>query len=342
MATTNTNGTQKPASRLSKVQKGRLRAPLRYLIYGPEGVGKTTLGASAPKPILADIEDGSSRVDVPRYLFNDGPMGHVPATYAEFLAGVDDLTVSDHDYKTFIIDTTDRLESLIWKHMLARDSVVCARNPKGEALESVIDYGYGKGYDVAVDEWRALCARLDRLRYARKMDIVLLGHAQIKTFKNPTGEDYDRYQLRINEKAAGFLKEWAEVTAFACFEDTVSKTSKWARPKGISTGTRLLRLSRTAAVDAKSRIDLPEEVEIDITNPWAPFAEAVEAGYENETTKLQAQIADEVKRIGDPELAAKVGIAVKGAVEKNDRGALSRYLHELMKRPTKEEVTNAA
>jgi hypothetical protein len=313
-----------------------MRAPLRYVIYGPEGVGKTTLAASAPKPILMDIEDGSSRVDVPRYSFNDGPMGHVPANYAEFQAGIDDLIASEHDFKTLVIDTADRLESLIHKFMVARDSQVCARNPKGEVYESIIDYGYGKGFDVAVDEWRALCARLDRLRYTRQMDIVLLGHAHIRTFKNPVGEDYDRYQLRINDKAAGFLKEWAEVTAFACFEDTTAKASKYARPKGFSTGTRLLKLARTAAIDAKTRIDLPEEVEISAENPWAPFAEAVEAGYENEVKKLEGQIAAEVKRVGDPEMAAKVETAVKDAVAKNDAGALSRYLHELMKRPSKE------
>jgi hypothetical protein len=330
----------KPRSRLSKVQKGRLRLPLRYIVYGPEGVGKTTLAADAPDPIWFDIEDGSSRVSVARYDFHDGPNGHVPTTYAEVVAGIDDLTNSEHQFKTLVIDTADRLESLVWKSMLERDSQPSAQNGKAKVFGSIEDYGYGKGYNMAVEEWRALCARLDRLRAVRQMSVVMIAHAQIRPFKNPEGEDFDRYQLRIHDKAAGFLKEWADVTGFARFEDGAGKApgAKTERPKGFSTGRRLLMLSRTAAFDAKSRINLPDEVEIAIEHPWSALAEAVEAGYQDEAKSLEAQIAVEVERIGDPDTAAKVATAVKEAVTANDTAALSRFLVGLKGRPSKSEV----
>lgn len=327
----------KPLSRLAKVQKGRLRLPLRYVLYGPEGVGKTTLAASAPDPILLDIEDGSSRVDVSRYSFRDGTTGHVPGSFADVLSALDDLTFADHPFKTLAIDSIDRLESLLWRHIMERDSSISARNPKGVTYESIEDYGYGKGFLLAVDEWRALCGRLDRLRATRQMSIVLVGHAQIRLFKNPEGEDFDRWQLRINDKAGGFLKEWADVTGFACFEEDAAKTpgAKSQRPKGFSTGRRLLKLSRTAAVDAKSRIDLPDEVEISLDNPWAPFAAAVEASYENEIPKLMEAIAAEISRINDPDMAAKAKAPIEAAAEAKDTAALSRYLNDLKKRPAK-------
>jgi hypothetical protein len=340
MATTAaSNGTPaptKPASRLAKVQKARIRSPNRINIYGPEGVGKTTLACSAPNAILLDIEDGSSELEVARYPFRDGPTGHVPRTFGEVVAAVDDLTSSTHEYKTLVIDSADKLEALIWKFMLERDSVVSARNPKATPLESIEDYGYGKGYNTAVEEWRAFAARLDRLRYAKGMDIVIVGHAQVRTFKNPEGEDYDRYQLRINEKAASFLKEWSDVTAFMCFEDDAKKSSKYGRPKGFSTGRRILRTSRSAAVDAKSRISLPDEVAVDIDNPWAPFAAAIADSIDAEVPKLVDAIATELARIGDVDLAAKAKGPIAAAAEAKDSSALTRYLNDLRKRPAKE------
>jgi hypothetical protein len=338
MTATQAQQQTKSSSRLGKVQRGRLRLPLRYIVYGPEGVGKTTLAADAPDPIWLDIEDGSSRVNVARYSFHDGPNGHVPSGYGEITAAIDDLTNSDHPYKTLVIDTADRLESMIWRSMLERDSSTSAQNPKTKVYTSIEDYGYGKGYQMAVEEWRSLCARLDRLRAVRRMSIVMIAHAQIRPFKNPEGEDFDRYQLRIHDKAAGFLKEWADVTGFARFEDGAAKTpgAKTDRPKGFSTGRRLLMLSRTAAFDAKSRISLPDEVEIAVEHPWGALAEAVEAGFEDEVKSLVAQIQTEVARIGDPDMAAKVEAATAEAVAKNDGATLSRFLVGLKNRPAKE------
>lgn len=339
-ATTNGTKPAAPASRLAKVQKGRILGPARYLIYGPEGVGKTTLAAAAPAPIINDIEDGSSQIDVARYPFRDGPSGHVPQTYEEVLAGVDDLMTSPHSFETLIYDSVDRLESLIWKFMMARDSKVSAKNRSGEEVTSIEDYGYGKGYQMAVEEWRSFCARLDRLRYARGMEIVLIGHAQVRTFKNPEGEDYDRYQLRINDKAAGFLKEWADVTAFACFEESAAKIvgSKQARPKGFSTGRRILKLGRSAAVDAKTRLALPDEVEIDIADPWRPFAEAVAAARSVDLGDLEKQIKAELERIGDDDVTGKALAAVKEAITAKDGARMQRFLHTLQQRPAKEVV----
>lgn len=305
------------------VSRGRLKMPHRYLIIGVEGVGKSTLAANAPNPIFLDIEDGTSHMDVARFQFRDGEDGHVPGSYSQVLNAIGTLVSTEHDFKTLVIDTTDRLEALIWQHIINRDSTATKK------LKGIDDYGYGKGFQVALDEWRMLTHALDRLRTTKRMSIVLLCHAQIKAFKSPTSDSYDRYTVRLNEKAGGFLKEWADVVGFACFEEGATESAD-GRIRGIATGRRLLKLQREAAFDAKSRLALPKEIELEIANPWAPIAAAVDAGENVTPESIVAQITAELERINDADLKPKVEGAVKEAGK--DTAALSRYLNSLKER----------
>lgn len=314
-----------PPSRLAGIKATKLHEPTRLLVYGVEGVGKSSMAAAAPAPIWADIEGGSGHLQVTRYPFRDGPGGHVPTSYSDVLAALDDLGAASHGFQTLVLDTVDRLESLIWQH-------ICKRASKpGKEITSIEEFGYGKGYVMAIDEWRGLCLRLDRLRSTKGMNIILLGHCQIRTFKSPDTDDWDRYSLRLHDKAAGFLKEWADVTGFACFEEGASALGE-ARAKGYSTGKRLLKLERTAAYDAKSRIPLPPQVELDPADPWAPFAAALQQGEHMEAPEIAALIAAETKRIGDAALTEKVEAAVKKAVAEKNTATLGRYLMELKQR----------
>jgi hypothetical protein len=317
-----------PASRLGAAKKGRLLMPSRYLVYGLEGTGKTTLLSYALDPIWFDADDGTSKLDVTRYSFRNGPDGHVPQNYAELNAGVDDLIRSPHDFKTLVIDTLDRVESMIWRHIIDRDNA----KVRGDKMETIEDYGYGKGYIAAVDEWRNFCSRLDRLRSTRGMAIALLGHSAVRNFKNPEGSDYDRYQLAIDQKAAGFLKGWSDIVGFLRFEEGVSEEKK-KRAKGWSTGRRIMHLARSAAFDAKGRGGMPEEVEIPVENPWGVIAGAEAAAATTRAEETVALIEAELTRIGDEELKGKVRPVTEEAVKKGDLPALSRYLNALVTRP---------
>jgi len=320
-------------SKLGNVRRGRLGGPLRYLFYGVEGVGKSTLAADAPAPIYLDLEDGTGLLDCARYPFRDGPGGHVATRYQEIVSAIEDLLTTEHEFKTLVIDTLDRLEPLIWAHVCQRDS-----ERSSKTYTSIESYGYGKGYQVALDEWRAFCWQLDALRIRRGMNIVLVGHAQIKTFRNPEGDDYDRYSLRIHEKAAGFFREWCDVIGFCCFDGGAGKLSgdddKRTRAKGFSTGRRLMQLARTAAYDAKSRLPLPPSVELDPADPWRPIAEAVavmkDIGRNASPAELNKRIDAELVRIGDDELTAAVD-KVRGDAS-HDTQLLIRILTKLTRR----------
>ncbi len=278
--------------KLGAVTKGRVERPMRVLLYGVEGVGKSTFAANAPSPIFIAAEDGTAQLDVARF--------PEPKTWVDVLDAIDELITADHQYQTVVVDTLDWLEPLCWAHVVDK-----ARNPK---IKSIEDFGFGKGYVAALDEWRSLLARFEQLRVKRGMHVIFLAHSWIKTFKNPEDEDFDRYELKLHAKAGGLLKEWADAVLFARYETFANTDDKTKRTRGVSTGNRVVHTQRTAAWDAKNRYDLPPTIPLD----FSAFADAVKAQAPLDPEKLYERI-DALLSSADAELEAKVRAAVQKA-----------------------------
>lgn len=242
--------------KLKDLKKTKMNKPLRYVIYGQEGVGKSTLASGCKNAIWIDVEDGTSSLDICRIPFKGG----VASSLAHVIEALTAVRDEDHGFNELVIDTIDRLEALVWQH-------VCDKS--GGKHSTIESFGYGKGYVIALSEWRRICALLDSIRTTKNMSIVLIAHSHIRTFRNPEGEDYDRYQLRLNDKAAGLIKEWADIVAFMKFEEGASKLPGESRSKGFNTGKRFVYTQRQAAFDAKTRIAIPSEIEIKGPESWA-------------------------------------------------------------------------
>lgn len=265
---------------LDKLVKGKQEQPRRVLLYGPEGIGKTTFGANAPSPIVLGAEDGTSQLDVTRFPKPEG--------WQDVLDAIRTLTTEKHEFKTLVVDTLDAIEPMLWSYLVARDHT--AKNQ----LKDIEDYGYGKGYAKALDEWRVFLANLERLRAAKGMHIIFLAHSLIKPFKNPEGDDFDRYEMKLHTKAGGLLKEWCDAVLFANYETYAHKDEKTKRVRGVSTGARMVFTQRTAAYDAKNRYSLPEALPLS----WSDFDAAATAGAVATPAALREEIERKAKEIG--------------------------------------------
>jgi hypothetical protein len=290
---------------LSAVTRGRVAEPFRVLIYGAEGVGKSSFGAGAPKPVFLDIESGSSELDVPRF--------PKPESWTDVLDAIRELTTADHGYESLVVDTLDALEALCWAHVCKTRS-----GEKGKALESIESLPFGKGYAAALDEWRVFWSHVERMSTTKRMNVILVAHSHMKKFQNPEDDDYERFELKMHKSASGFFKERCKAVLFARHEAFANKDSKTKRIRGVSSGARVIHTQWNAAFDAKNRYGLPETLPLE----WQAFEDAVK----NSLPLIKARI-EELLAGADEALATKVRDAVEKAG--SDSAELARIADKL-------------
>ncbi|MBP9034348.1 MAG: ATP-binding protein [Pseudomonadales bacterium] len=240
---------------LEQVQRGKVAAPRRTLMYGVHGVGKSTFGSMAERPVFIQTEDGLGNIECERF--------PVAGKYADVIAALGELYTEAHEYRTVVIDSLDWLERLIWAD-------VCQKR----GVESIEDIGYGKGYVFALTNWREVLAGLDALRNERGMHVILIAHAQIEKFANPETDTYDRYSPRLQKLASALVQEWCDEVLFTTYRIHTKTTNEGfdrKRVQGIGTGERIIRTTERPAHVAKNRLNLPDEIPLD-HNIYAAFA----------------------------------------------------------------------
>ena len=258
----------------SIVTQGRKR-PGAYVLHGQEGVGKTSFGAYAPKPIFLQVK-GEAGLET---LLDAGQLpetSHFPGEtqdWNELLQQIKWLLTADHDHKTLVVDTLGGAETLCHEH-------VCKRDFGGRlAAEENGFLSWGKGPKVALMDWRQLLNGFDKLRTEKNMAILALCHTEKIPFKNPEGPDYERYEPAfIYRPTWGVTHKWADCILFMNFHTTIETASKNAS-KGKAKGgqVRMIHTVRHAAYDAKNRFGLPEEIDAGESGKeaWNNFATAL-------------------------------------------------------------------
>lgn len=239
---------------IERINRGKRPAPRRTMLYGVQGIGKSTFGSMAEAPVFIPTEDGLGGIDCASF-----PLA---TEYAHVLSALGELYTEPHNYRTVVIDSLDWLEQLIW-------SDVCRKRN----VETIEDIGYAKGYTFALTQWREVLTGLDALRNERGMSIVLLAHSKIEKFENPETDSYDRYVPRLHKSAAAVVMEWCDEVLFATykvFTKTTDEGFNRTRSQGIGTGERVLRTTERPAHVAKNRLNLPEELPLDF-NAYARF-----------------------------------------------------------------------
>jgi hypothetical protein len=240
---------------------GKRRRPPRILLYGTEGIGKSTFASKSPRPYFIATEDGLGEIDC----VSSPVLRRLEDVQSRIVMLLDE----QHDFQTVVIDSADWLERLVW-------DALCREYRVGN-IEKV-DGGFAKGYKHALTYWRPILDSLDTLRDQRGMAVILLAHAKTVKFEEPGIKAYDRYEPRLHDLASALVREWAEAVLFAHQKVIVqtedagfNRTRGIASALGTNDSSRVLQTTLSPSAVAKNRYSLPEELPLD----WDAFVSSM-------------------------------------------------------------------
>lgn len=288
--------TTAPSSILAGVTRGKVQRPHLVLIYGPDGVGKTTFAAGAPSPIFLTSENGTSNLDVNRLPIAD---------LAGLRGALTELAAVKHDFKTVVLDSLDWFETLVYANVV--------ENWTGkEKITSVDDAGYGKGRVRALEVWKELLPLVTRC-VDRGLNFVAIGHALVKKFEDPgTPQGYERYQLKLQSGAGSDVAAlWREYVDSVLFTNFKVYTTSDDKRRGFGDGTRVIFTERRPGWDAKNRAGLPFELPLD----WDAYASAVAKGEPESVATLKEQVQALRDQVKNKALLPKIDERIKAAAD---------------------------
>ena len=279
-----------------QIVSGRIATAIKVVIYGPEGIGKSTFASQFPEPLFIDTEGSTVHMDVKRL-----PR---PDLWTELLGEVEYVRQNPGCCRTLVLDTADWAETLCGEY-------ICSRDQK----TGIEDYGYGKGYKYMFEEFGRLLNALELVRSAG-VNIVICCHAAIRKFEQPDELGaYDRWGLKLTDSPkasiAGMVKEWADMVIFANYKTIVVNVDGKGAAKGknkVQGGKRVMYTAHHSCWDAKNRFGLPEEMEFEY--------EGIRAVIEGETGG------------GRPLQSASQPTSPKGEARNDGDGAEGRPLTE--------------
>lgn len=262
------------------ITKGKIMRAQKIVIYGPEGIGKSTFAAQFPNPLFTDTEGSTYGLDVNRF--------DRPTSEAMLIQQIEEVKKNPSLCSTYIIDTADWAERLCIKS-------VCDKYDKS----GIEEFGYGKGYVFVNEDFGRILNLLEDL-IELGINVVVVAHAAMRKFEQPDElGSYDRWELKLDKRNSPMLKEWADAVLFVNYKTFVEQTKD--NKFKASGGKRVMYTAHHPCWDAKNRYNLPDETEFDYS-VIAPFIPNSKPTAPAKSVQTEQKPADKpVERLIEPE-----------------------------------------
>lgn len=296
-----------------KIESGLEKRPLKVVIYGAEGIGKSTFASQFPEPLFLDTEGGTSSLNIRRVKCGSS---------WEYLLGCVNEVIKDPSIcKTLVIDTADWAESLCTKY-------VCEKYRKS----NIEEFGFGKGYVYLQDEFSKLLTTLDKL-IELGVNAVVTAHGKPRKFELPEeAGQFDRWEMKLTKQVAPLLKEWCDMLLFCNYKTYVVTTEN--NTKKAQGGKRVVYTSHHACWDAKNRYGLPDELDLDFKGIAHLFGtqspKKPPVSKENAESELLSKVKELIKNSGVSEAEVEDIVTAKGHYTKDQH--LADYKEDFLAR----------
>ena len=276
-----------------QITRGTIKTAKKVVIYGPEGIGKTTFASQFPDPLFIDTEGSTKELDVARL--------PAPSSWAMIKEEVRYVIQHPDCCRTLVIDTAD------WAEKMAIQSVLDEHNKGG-----IEDFGYGNGYRYVFERFGELLNLLNDV-IAAGVNVVMTAHATLRKFEQPDELGaYDRYAMKLIDSPktsiSAAVKEWADMVLFANYNTIVITDSKTKKTKAQG-GARVMYTTHHSCWDAKNRYGLSDELPFS----YAEIAKIIEG------QPAPVQVSQKVlKPSADPEVMPTPKSSEKPAEKKEE------------------------
>ena len=227
-----------------QITRGKIATAMKIVVYGPEGIGKSTFASRFPGAVFIDTEGSTKHMDVART--------PAPLSFSQLCEQVDWFVRNPGQAQTLVLDTAD------WAEKLCKEELCAAKK-----ISSIEDLGYGKGYTMLAEQYGRLLNMLSALA-TTGVNVVVTAHAMMRKFEQPDElGSYDRWELKLEKKVAPLVKEWADVLLFANYKTMVINVDNKGASQGknkVQGGSRVMYASHHPCWDAKNRFGLPDEM----------------------------------------------------------------------------------
>lgn len=185
-----------PIFKLDTIIQGIQKKPIKFFLYGANGVGKTHVSGQFPHPIFMDLEDGLAGQDYSRQ----------PITsFDEAKAFISFLKEAAHPFKTLVIDSMDRLEKLAYPK-------ACEE----EGLRNLYE-GYGKGLVCLEKLFLELRDDISSLIATRPMNVIFISHEKIRHIQMLGRPAHDLIVPALHDRLWPIFADWCNLVGQAYF-----------------------------------------------------------------------------------------------------------------------------
>lgn len=244
---------------LSQLSKPSGQRPIIVTLFGEGGMGKTTLAAMFPKPVIIRTEDGTTSL-----IGNENvSMFPLAQSSQDVLDAIEALATQEHDHKTLVLDSITQLATMI-------ESEIVASDPKAKSINQA-GGGYGAGYSTAADRHRLIREWAGALAYEKGMNVVFIGHADTETMDLPDLDPYTRYSVRLHKKTLPHYTD--NVDAVCMIRLKTFTRGDGDKKRAISSGEREIVCHPQAASVTKNRFNITDPLPFTFEggNPFENF-----------------------------------------------------------------------
>lgn len=240
------------------ITSGRLPGAKKIVIYGPEGIGKSTLASQFPDPVFIDTEDSTKDMDVKRL--------PKPSSWTMLLDEIRYVRDTPGICGTLVLDTAD------WAEQMEIDELL-----KQNQKNSINDFGYGNGYTYSAERFGKMLNLMSEVAN-KEINIVITAHAQLRKVELPEEMGaYDHWEMKTSKKVAPLIREWADAVLFLNYKVNVINIDNQGAAKGKNKaqgGRRVIHTNHAPFWDAKNRYGMPDELPLE----YASIAPIFEGG----------------------------------------------------------------